>query len=87
MTRDISTKGMFIYSDEEPPVRMNLDLEVAFAPFGETRSRLQLSAKAVVLRVEPSREAGASHGFAVVNKSYKLRAGSMCVERQNWNED
>jgi hypothetical protein len=87
ITRDISTRGMFIYSEDGPPVKTNLDLEVAFARFGEKGSRLQMTSKSTVLRVEPPMEPGALHGFAVVHKSYKLHAGSTLVEGRNWNKD
>jgi hypothetical protein len=78
---------MFIYSDDQPPVRTALDLEVAFFPFGEKGSRLQMTAKGVVLRIEPPTEPGAAQGFAVVNRSYKLHAGSTFVEGRDWSED
>jgi hypothetical protein len=78
---------MFIYSDVEPPVRTDLDIEVAFNPLGEKSPNLQMTAKATVLRVEPPAEPGASRGFAVMNKSYKLHAGSTFVEGREWNEE
>jgi hypothetical protein len=86
-TRDISKRGMFIYSDDIPPIRTNVDLELAFNPFGNEGSELQMTATAIVLRVEPPAGLSALHGFAVINKSYKLHAGATFVEGRNWDED
>lgn len=87
MTRDISIKGMFIYSDDELPVSANLDLDLALGPLGEKNTVLRMSAKATVLRVEHPTEPGAPKGFAVINRSYKLQAGTNLIENQNWNND
>jgi hypothetical protein len=86
-TRDISKRGMFIYSDDIPPIRTNVHLELAFSPLGKESSQLQMTAKAIVLRVEPPAELDGPQGFAVVNQSYKLHAGPTFVEGRNWDED
>lgn len=78
---------MFIYSDDIPPIRTNVDLELAFGPFGKETSQLQMTAEATVLRIELPAELGTRQGFAVINKSYKLHAGSTFVEGRNWDED
>lgn len=41
-TRDISSKGMFIYSDSEPPARANLQVEVSFRSVVEAITNLEL---------------------------------------------
>jgi hypothetical protein len=72
VTRDISTKGFFIFSDCLPPAKVDLRLEVLFgSPVGE-ESNLQLGAEAVVLRVEPAPNSATLGGFAVLNKSHNL---------------
>jgi PilZ domain len=79
-TRDISSKGMFIYSDSEPPAKADLRVEVSLRPVAETNTKLRLSAEALVIRVEPSSGTGANHGFAILNRSYKLLNGATPIE-------
>jgi PilZ domain len=71
VTRDISSKGLFIFSDYLPPVKVDLRLEVLFGSEGEG-TNLQLEVEALVLRVEPATALGTSSGFAVLNKSHNL---------------
>jgi hypothetical protein len=78
---------MFIYSDNIPPIKTDVDLELTFGPLGKETSQLQMTAKAIVLRVEPPAKLNARQGFAVINKSYKLHSGSTFVEGRNWDED
>jgi hypothetical protein len=86
-TRDISKRGVFIYSDDIPPIRTNVRLELAFSPLGREGLQLQMTSTAIVLRIEPPAELGGPQGFAVINQSYKLHAGSTFVEGRNWDED
>lgn len=72
VTRDVSSKGLFIFSDCLPPAKVDLRLEVLFGSVVEEGSNLQLEAEALVLRVEPAANLGASSGFAVLNKSHNL---------------
>jgi hypothetical protein len=71
-TRDISSKGMFIFSDSLPPAMIDLQLDVFFGSISGAEENLELSAKAVVIRLEPSTTPGASGGFAVLNRSHSL---------------
>jgi PilZ domain len=79
-TRDISSKGMFINSDTEPPAKADIRVEVSLHSVAEAGTNLRLSAKALVIRVEPFSSAGANHGFAIINTSYKLLNGETSLE-------
>jgi hypothetical protein len=72
LTRDISSKGMFIYSDSKPPEKADLQVKVSFRGFTEVSTGVRLSAKSLVLRVEPAASQDALQGFAILNRSYKL---------------
>jgi len=72
VTRDISSKGSFIFSDSLPPAKVDLRLEVLFGPLVGEGSNLRLEAEALVLRVEPATGSDTSSGFAVLNKSHNL---------------
>jgi len=75
-TRDISSKGMFIYSDCGPSTKADVEVEVFLSPVGGAVSTVRISAKALVIRVEPTMRLGESTGFAILNKSYKLCSGA-----------
>jgi len=72
VTRDISAKGLFIFSDCLPPAKVDLRLEVLFGSVVEAGSNLQLKAEGVVLRVETAPNLATLGGFAVLNKSHNL---------------
>ena len=73
LTRDISTKGMFIYSNINPPAKADLLVNVSFRDVSSVPTKLQMRAKGVVIRVEPATEPGAQQGFAILNRSFELR--------------
>jgi PilZ domain len=72
-TRDISSKGMFIYSDSKPPLKADLQVDVCFRAFAEAPTNLQLRAESLVVRVETAASHDALHGFAILNRSWELR--------------
>lgn len=72
VTRDISSKGTYIFSDSRPPENTALDINVSFSSVAEGNVKLGMRAKAVVIRVEPSSIAGEFHGFAVLNRIARL---------------
>lgn len=74
-TRDISSKGMFIYSHSEPPAKADLEVAVFFRSVAEATIDVQMKARALVIRVEPTATPGIYHGFAVLHKSYRLQKG------------
>ena|ERR1700730_8958841 len=80
LTRDISSKGMFIYSDSTPPTKADLRVRVSFVPSARTLTKVQLRANSLVLRVEPPSRPGASRGFAILNRNYELHDGVSTIE-------
>jgi hypothetical protein len=79
-TRDISSKGMFIFSDSLPPAKVDLQVDVFFGNISGAEPNLELSAKALVIRSEPATNSGASGGFAVLNRSYSLASQALMLE-------
>jgi hypothetical protein len=75
LTRDISLKGLFIYSDSQPPAKADLQVEVFFASVTGANTNLQLRTKALVLRGEQATRRGEPNGFALLNRSCKLYDG------------
>ena len=80
LTRDISLKGMFIYSDSKPPTKSDLRVRVSFSSHTQTLTKVQVRANSVILRVEPPSAPGADYGFAILNKSYELHDGVSAIE-------
>ena len=71
-TRDISSRGMFIFSDSLPPTKVDLQAEVFFGCVAGADANLELRVKALVLRVESALTSGSYNGFAVLNRSYNI---------------
>jgi len=84
-TRDINSKGMFIYSDSQPPVTADLQVEVTFRALIEAQPNPRLSAKALVVRVESSASSNASDGFAILIRSYNLHNGLTFINEREWD--
>ena len=82
ITRDISSKGMFIYSDSQPPSKADLQVEVSFRAITEAPPNLRLSAKALVLRVDPAGSQDALNGFAILNRSYNLHDALTSIDER-----
>jgi hypothetical protein len=80
ITKDMNSKGMFINSDSEPPVKADLQVEVSFRPVAMSKRPLKFTAESLVIRVEPATSAGVRHGFAILNKSYKLYDGRSAID-------
>jgi len=76
LTRDISSKGMFIYSHSEPPANADLEVAVFFHSVAEAVTNIEMKARALVVRVELASNPGIYHGFALLHKSYKLQNGT-----------
>jgi hypothetical protein len=81
-TRDISTRGMFIYSDSQPPSNADLQVEVSFRAVTEQPTNLQLSTKALVVRVDPAASQDGLIGFAILNRSYNLHDGLTSIDKR-----
>jgi hypothetical protein len=79
-TRDISSNGMFIYSNSKLPAKADLHVEVSFLSISEGVTNLQLTAKSMVVRVESATIHDKLHGFAILNQSYKLHTGLTSID-------
>lgn len=80
LTRDISSKGMFVCADLQPPAKADIQIEVFFSSLTELGSKLRMKARAQVVRVEPSTEGEPDGGFAAFNRSYELHNGTTAIE-------
>ena len=80
LTRDISPKGLFIYSDSQPPAKADLQVEVFVASINGANTNLWLRTRALVLRGEPATEREGRRGFAVLHRSCKIYDGLTPVE-------
>jgi hypothetical protein len=87
LTRDISSRGMFIISDAEPAERSELQAEVSFRVGDEASINLCLSSKSIVVRVERPKGPTGVHGFAILNRSYRLHDGLMSIDEGDWGVD
>ena len=72
ITRDISTKGIYIFSDSRPCENADLEINVLFSSIGNADVKLRMRVQAVVIRVEPSSTVGDFPGFAVLNRIARL---------------
>jgi len=79
-TRDISAKGMFVYSDITPPAKADLRVEVSFREFAISPTNLQMRVRGLVIRLEPATNPGSLQGFAILNRSYELHHGENPVD-------
>jgi hypothetical protein len=82
-TRDISSKGMFICSDSEPPLKTHLQVDVFFRTVTEALTNLQLRAESLVVRVEPAASPDTLHGFGILNRSCELHDGLTSTDEGN----
>ena len=72
LTRDISTRGMFVQSDAGPSQGQLLEFEIDLA-LDEFTPLVQVEGEGRVVRVECQPPAARSSGFAVHNLWFKLR--------------
>lgn len=75
ITRDMSTKGVFVYSVVLPPERAPITMEVAFPPLREGASPVRIHLHGQVMRVESYPADPVHNGFAVASESTILRGG------------
>lgn len=71
-TRDLSEGGMFVLTENPPPVGTIVRVDVFFPPF-KTGAALQVKARCEVLRLESSAPGETRGGFAARSKSFVLR--------------
>lgn len=71
ITRDFSANGLFVLTDDSPPVGTNIHFEVDLAT-SRVSSAVTVRAKGVVNRVEDSELEGRLAGFAVSARRMRL---------------
>ena len=81
--RNISVGGIFIFTDDPPPVGARVRFCVYFRSF-LARSRLVMQTTAQVVRAEPSPQGKAPAGFAAALKTYILRNEKEVVEQEGF---
>ena len=79
--RDIKSRGIFVYSDSEPPAKGRAEVEASFPFFGEADANLRLRLQSLMIRVERPPNPEERDGFAILNRSYKLREGTVPLKR------
>jgi hypothetical protein len=72
-TRDISSHGAYVYAEIRPPVNSEVHIEIILPSVLEVHGTLRLSAKAKIIRVEPSATDEQAGGFVAQSDSYELR--------------
>jgi hypothetical protein len=75
ITRDMSTRGVFIYSAILPASGAPIELDVRLAPGSRTAETLHIHIRGKVVRFEEHREDPAHSGFAVLGKSTVINTG------------
>lgn len=73
LTRDISSKGIFVYTDSLPPQDTKIQTEFSFPTSSPVEIGVQVTARARVVRLEPATPGKTDGGFALVNESFALR--------------
>ena len=72
MTRDISSKGIFVYSDAKPPAKADLHIDISFQDVALMAKAPKMSVRGLVIRVEAATKPASVDGFAILNRSYEL---------------
>jgi hypothetical protein len=72
VTRDMSTKGLFVYSKVLPPENASLRLEVSFQPLLQGCGPVRIGVRGRVVRVETGKAKPFRSGFAVSSESTNL---------------
>jgi hypothetical protein len=73
ITRDISTKGAFIYAAVSPPEKTLIRMGVDLAPLRQGTVRLHINVKGHIVRIEESKNDRVHSGFAVLSESTVMR--------------
>jgi hypothetical protein len=75
VTRDMSTKGVFVYSMVLPPKNASVDMEVAFPPLRENAPPVRIHVRGRIVRTESNTLDPVLGGFAITSESTILRGG------------
>jgi len=79
VTRDMSTKGVFVYSMVLPPKNASVDMEVAFPPLRENAPPVRIHVRGRIVRTERNTVVPAHDGFAVTSESTILGGANMTI--------
>jgi len=71
-TRDISSRGVYVYAESQPPIDAEIQIDVDLPPLLEADSTLRMSGDAKVIRVEATAIDEHCEGFVAEAKSYVL---------------
>ncbi len=77
ITRDISLKGVFVYSVVSPPEKAPIRMEVDLPPLREGASPVHIHVQGRVVRIERDVSDPVHSGFAVASESTILRGGEV----------
>ena len=80
VTRDMSTNGLFVYSEILPPEDASIRLEVGFPPLRESGAPVRIRVRGRVVRIERVPAERARYGFAVSSESTSLLGGNSAFE-------
>ena len=75
VTRDMSIKGVFVYSMVLPPKNASVDMEVAFPPLRENAPPVRIHVRGRIVRTESHAVDPLFGGFAVTSESTILHGG------------
>jgi hypothetical protein len=76
-TRDISTKGMYVYSDALPPPDAELRTVFSFPAPPMAEDGVEMTTKARVVRLDAAGPGKTGAGFALMSRSIALRRRNM----------
>jgi hypothetical protein len=75
VTRDMSIKGVFVYSMVLPPKNASVAMEVAFPPLRENAPPVRIHVRGRIVRTESNTVDPVHAGFAITSESTILRGG------------
>ena len=81
LARHIGSKGIFIYSDSEPPAKGGVEVEVSFPSPGGRDANIGMRAQSLIIRADPSESCEKQHGSAILDRGYKLQEGTIQPKR------
>jgi hypothetical protein len=75
LTRDISGRGVFVFSTSPPPLESDIKLKAVVTPGRRAAPPLGMHLRGRVVRVEAARSGKPAAGFAVAGERLVLRRG------------
>ena len=73
LTRDVSSRGLYVWSEEGPPAGVVVDVEVLLPRFHEKTPGLRIEGRGRVTRVDSRLEKTPQIGFGVSSEIFILR--------------